>query len=167
MPYPDLCTELFGDVVATGDWAQPPRVTVDIPSEDDIEQMLDPSLPSSSRDALSPSPAPSPLPVASIGASSKRAPPRFQKRKRGGEGPDLAQALVILTDERRAKRLEKTPKEEAVSTIWRLYGDGGDDVDLEFILAACEVMNTDENRRIIWMAANKTGKDRLLEKWLI
>ena len=70
-----------------------------------------------------------------------------------------------MTEERRASRCQKDPKEEAIGTIRRLYGEDENNLDLDFILAACEMINTDKNKRLIWMIANKKAKDALLEKW--
>ena len=115
MPCLDLCTELFGDFVATGVHARFLRIAVNKPSDNDSEQALDSVLRDISREASRETLSLSS--TALIGAALQQAP-RSHKRKRGGkQGRDLAEAILKMTEERRASRCQKGPKEEAIGTI--------------------------------------------------
>ena len=70
-----------------------------------------------------------------------------------------------MTEGKRTSRCQKGPKEEVIGMIWRLYGEDGDNLNFDFIFAACEVININKDKQFIWMTVSKKTKDALLEKW--
>ena len=79
----------------------------------------------------------------------QQAPRSYKRKREEKQGRDLAETILKMTEERRASRCQKDSKKEAIGTIWRLYGKNKDNLDLDFILIACEMINTDENKRLI------------------